>query len=92
MAEQTGGEIVPVTLSGPLAGKQIMVDLDRLTIGTLEDMESQRVTVVKAAICSLIVGGDLGDDVSAATRKLKPGEFGALVDGVLGAIRPKKAR
>ena len=83
---------VTVALGGALAGRQIEVDLDELTIGTLEDLESQRVTSVKAALCSLIVGGDLGtgEALSATVRRMRVAEFGALADGVLNLLQEKK--
>lgn len=75
-----------VDLAGLLAGKHIIVDVDQLTIGTLLDLESDRVTMVVGAVDRIIVGGDLGE-----LRALKPVEFVAVIDGLKGVLQPKKA-
>lgn len=81
-----------VTLGGALAGKSVLVDLDLMTVGTLEDMEAGTVTKLKAALCSLIVGGDFGEGeaLAAALRRMKVAEFQALSSSILNLILEKK--
>ncbi len=88
MDQETHLEKVP--LGGPLTGKSIIIDLDRLTIRQLVKMESGRVTETQAAIADLIVGGDLGEDASEAILDMRPGEFGAVVDAIKDVLLPKK--
>ncbi len=83
---------IRVDLGGALAGKHVIVDDDALTMGALEDMQSQRVGDVLAAVASFIVGGDLpqGTD-KAGLRKLRPSEFRALAEGTQTVLSVPKA-
>ena len=79
-----------VELGGPLAGKSIVIDLDRLTIRQLEALETGRITDARKAICALIVGGDFGEDATEAVLDMHTDELGALLTAITGAFTPKK--
>lgn len=75
-----------VDLTGPLAGHYIVVDIDAITLGVLEDLESSRVGSVRAAIEAMIKESDIGP-----MRDLHLPEFQVLIEAIGGVIRPKKA-
>lgn len=75
-----------VELTGPLEGKHILVDLDRLRMRVLMDMESDRVTNLVRAVSALVVGGNIGD-----IGDLSPPEFGVVLNAVREVLLPKKA-
>ena len=83
-------EPVRIELDGALKGHHILVDVDGLTIGTLEDMESGKVSRILDAIMPLLMGGDLpGGTGRDGLRRLKLDEFKAVIDSLAGILSPK---
>lgn len=75
-----------IELTGVMAGKHIIVDVDKLTVGTIEDIQSNQMATVRGAIEGLITGGDVGP-----LRDLHLAEFHVVSDAVAGILNPKKA-
>jgi hypothetical protein len=81
-------EPVRVDLNGACAGRHILVDYDRLTVGVLEDLEGGRMRLIRSAVQALVVGGDL--DVSEqAVRSWKLPVMSAVLDGIRAGMLPK---
>lgn len=90
--------LVTMPLEGALAGYEIVVDLERITLGFFEDLESPAMRDNLTALCDVIVGGKLpaGEIADGKARpilrKLKPEAFVALANGMMKAVKvPKNA-
>jgi hypothetical protein len=83
---------IRVDLTAPLAGHWIALDDDALTMGTIEDMQSDKIGLILDAMATVIVGGDLprGQD-KAGLRRLRPMEFKAVADAFRVALEVPKA-
>ena len=91
-------KIITMPLEKGLSGFEIVVDLDRITLGFFEDLESPAMRDNLNALCGVIVGGKLpagdidADNIRLRLRALKPEQFMALAEGMLKAVRtPKNA-
>lgn len=76
-----------IELGGALVGRHVAVDRKALTLGFLEDMQSQDAKLILDALSAVIVGGDLplGNN-RAGLRKLNMDELQALIQGVMTGI------
>lgn len=69
-----------VDLAGRLSGYYVMVDVDQIDCGLLEDLESKNVGTILDAMARLVVGGDLphGTD-RAGLRRLTPHQIAEVI-------------
>lgn len=76
-----------VDLAGELAGRHVLLDLEQVDVGLIEDLSSRNVTMMLDAFARLIVGGDLphGTD-RVGLRRLKLQQMKALGDGIDSVI------
>ena len=76
-----------IELDGALAGRHVMVNRQALTLGFLEDMQSQEAKLILDALAACIVGGNLPQGNNrAGLRKLNMDELQALIVGVMAGI------
>lgn len=80
-------EPVRVDLTGALEGHHVLVDLEQVDVGLIEDLSSKSFTPMIDAFARLVVGGDLphGND-RAGLRRLKLPQMKALGDAIDGVI------
>lgn len=80
-----------VALGGPLEGKSVVIDLDRLTIRKLAEFQSGQFERIAIALGNVIIGGDLGEDVTETILDtLHYDDLMALSRAILATIEPKK--
>lgn len=82
---------IRVELEGALAGHYLVVDDDLLTMGFLEDLQTDRVASMLSTIAQAILESDLprGHD-RAGLRSLKPAQFQAIVNGLVSRFQVPK--
>lgn len=85
-------ETIRVDLDAPLSGRHILVDPEQLTFGLLEDLQSERASIILDTLASCITGSDLphGSD-RQGLRRLKPAEMKAVMQGVGTAFAVPKS-
>ncbi len=85
-------EGVRVELGRALEGHHITVDVDNLTFGFLEDLESGKVGLILEALAGVIIESDLpnGHD-RAGLRLLKLTQIGPVLEGIKGSAQVPKA-
>jgi len=80
MSDEKAGDPVRCDLEGVLDGFHILVDLDALDVGLLEDLEANQVTKILDALERIIVDGNLPHGVDrAGLRRLKPSQLAEMV-------------
>ncbi len=79
-----------VELKAPLEGHYILVDVDAITFGMIEDIQVGQAKLVLDHLSRVIVGGDLvhGDEAERREqlRKLRPREMAPMIIGVTAAL------
>ncbi len=79
-----------VDLKGPLEGHYIMVDVDEISFGLVEDIQTGQAAQILDQLAKIILGGDVvnGDEAErrAGLRKLHPRKLGAVINGVTAAL------
>lgn len=83
---------VRVDLEKPFEQYHVLVNVDEVTIGLLEDVQSGSIKQTLDALNAAIVGGELpGGTNRAGLRRLKPAEFGAVARAVVEAAKVPNA-
>lgn len=80
----TGGPATArLDLTGALAGRHIVVNLDELDTGVLEDLQSGRFAKILDIFERILVGGDLPHGIAReGLRKLKLRETTVLIEAL----------
>jgi hypothetical protein len=86
-------DTLTVALNADLQGFTIDIDPQALTMGMIEDLQGGTATSMLDAVSSCVVGGTLtGGSDRAGLRRLTPGQFAAVCEGIAGCLAvPKKA-
>lgn len=85
VAGEVVGAAAPIRLdlTGPLAGRHVLVNLDALDTGVLEDLQSGQFAKILDIFERLLVGGDLPHGIAReGLRKLKLRELNALISAL----------
>jgi hypothetical protein len=86
---------VRMDLKEPLAGHTILVDLDQVTLGLVEDFQSGMVATLLDQLARVVVGGDLirGDvaERRQLLRTLPMRQVTAIINGVTESLRVPNA-
>ena len=84
-------EPMRVELTGPLAGRHVLVERRRLTGGFVEDVQSGDAKLILDAVSRAVVGGDLPDGTDrAALRELPLDELNVVLEAVVGCLSVPK--
>jgi hypothetical protein len=86
--EQTTVSSVRVDLGTPLEGHHVQIDTEAITLGFIEDLQSQQMGPILDGLSTVIVGGDLVGEpgVRPWLRTLRVPQFNAVAGAINAAM------